>query len=121
MNNPVEVRRATVAIYLILAILPTAILTMLVFEPPGLSLSYVFSAPHSRPLAFVLSGLAVGSLVVAALVPRSNTHAKAQLLMIPGGALVGLAFGWGLLAALLYTLGLLFLILLRARLAGHDT
>lgn len=109
----VTLRRATTGMYSILTVLPAAALAILVYAPPRLTLAWVFSTPQSRSLALVLSGLAVGSLLVAVLVPRANTRAVVRRLMIPAVALVGLAYAWGLFAALFYALGLGYLLLLQ--------
>ena len=113
MSSYVRLRRATTAMYSILTILPAAVLAILVYAPPRLSLAWVFSAPQSRSLAFVLSGLAVGSLLMAVLVPRADTRAVVRRLIIPAAALVGLAYAWGLFAALFYAFGLGCLLLLQ--------
>jgi hypothetical protein len=120
MTKQLELRRATTALYLVLAILPAVILSILVFEAPRLPLSYVFSATQSRPLALVLSGLAIGALVVAASVPRISSPVMVRWLMLPSVALVALAFAWGILAALLYALGVLMLFALAKKPSGHD-
>jgi len=119
MGSHMEMRRATVAAYFMLAVLTTAILAILVFEPSRVPLSYVFSAPEFRLLFLTLAGLAMGSLVMVVLVLRSKTPARIQLLLIPGGALVALAFAWGLVPALAYALGLLLLLMLRLRPSDH--
>jgi hypothetical protein len=106
--------------YGLLALLPAATLGILIFEPPRLPLSYVFTSPESRFFAYLLSGLTIGSVLLAVQVARTGTGGRTRGLLLPGAALVGLAFAWGLIAILVYALGVLFLLGLSFRPSTDD-
>jgi hypothetical protein len=110
-------RRGTTVIYALLTILPGSVLFIELYYspyPPRLLVAWYFSPPrHYLVLFLALTGLAVGSLVIAALIPWARTQSTVRRLMIPATALVGVALGWGLIFSVLYIVGLLYLFALQ--------
>lgn len=107
MNRRSSLCQSAIATYTILAILPLGVIWVWLLSLPRLSFSEALSPPGAISLFIILAGLFVGSIVeVLALIAHASEQKAILLaLLVLGVALVGLAWLWSAIAAILYLIG----------------